>query len=191
MSAIGTTFLPLPRRARRSLVAVAMTAVVALAVGVTVARADDGDTERVTTKVTPKGEVVAQLKVAAKPARVRELLSNAERSHSLAPTTVAAKATPDGNCERVKLKTRGLIQPLEIETRRCPTASGFKETMVTSKDFVEYYNEWQVQESGEGSLVVFTSRTVPNMAIPEALLHSETRRVLGRVMRNLSAALEG
>jgi hypothetical protein len=188
MSAIGTTFLSPSRRARRSLLGLAT---LALAVVATSAHAEEGDKEHVSTKVNAKGEIVAQLKIAAKPAKVRELLGSAERSHSLAPTTVAAKATPDGNCERVKLKTRGILQPLEIETRRCPTASGFKETMVASKDFLEYYNEWTVQESGDGSLVVFTSRTVPNVAIPEAILQSETRRVLGRVMRNLSSALSG
>lgn len=184
MSAIGTTFLSLSRLAFVAGVATA-------ALAVTAAHADDGDREQVTTKVNTRGEIVAQIKLAAKPAKVRELLGSAERSHSLAPTTVAAKATPDGNCERVKLKTRGIIQPLEIETRRCPTTSGYKETMIASKDFAEYYNEWTVQESGDGSLVVFTSRTVPNMPVPEAILQSETRRVLGRVMRNLSAALSG
>lgn len=192
MSAIGTTFLPSSRRARRSLVALA-TLALAAPVFATSARAEEGDKEKqqVSTKVNAKGEVVAQVKLAVKPAKVRELLGSAERSHSLAPTTVAAKATPDGDCERVKLKTRGILQPLEIETRRCPTSSGFKETMISSKDFLEYYNEWTVAESGEGSLVVFTSRTVPNVAIPESIIQSETRRVLGRVMRNLSSALSG
>lgn len=191
MSSIGTTFLSLSRRARRSIVAIAGMAALTLVVGATAAHADDGEQDRVSTRVNAKGEVVAQVKLAAKPAKVRELLGSAERSHALAPTTVAAKATPDGNCERVKIKVRGIIQPFEAETRRCPTASGFKETMLASKDFAEYYNEWTVQESGDGSLVVFTSRTIPNVAIPEAILHSETRRVLGRVLRNLSAALEG
>lgn len=185
MSPLGTPFVSLSRL----VVAAATTA--ALALVVTTASAEEGDKEQVTTKVNAKGEIVAQVKLAAKPAKVRELLGSAERSHSLAPTTVAAKATPDGNCERVKLKTRGILQPLEIETRRCPTASGFKETMVASKDFLEYYNEWVVSENGDGSLVVFTSRTVPNVAVPEAILQSETRRILGRVMRNLSSALSG
>lgn len=171
----------------RALICAAAALVLATSPGV---RADD-DTSKVTTRITPKGEVVAQVKVAASPAAVRAVLASAEKSHGLAPTTYEAKASPEGSCERVKLKVRGLIEPFEVETRRCPTASGWKETLVASKNFVEYWNEWTVQEVEGGSMVVFKTRTIPNVMVPEALLLSETRRVVAKVMRNLSAAVSG
>lgn len=148
------------------------------------------DSPKVSTHVTPKGEVVASVTLAAAPAAVRQYLGSAERSHGLAPSTVSAKATPDGNCERVKLKTRGLFTPFEIETRRCPTAHGWKETLVASDNFVEYWNEWIVEDAaGGGTSVVFRTRTVPNVAVPDAIIHSETRRVLTKLMHNLSAKI--
>lgn len=147
------------------------------------------DSPKVSTRVTPKGEVVASVTLAATPAAVREVLGSAERSHGLAPSTVSAKATPDGTCERVKLKTRGLFSPFEIETRRCPTTKGWRETLIASDHFVEYWNEWIVEDDGDGSRVVFRTRTVPNVAVPEAIIHSETRRVLARLLNNLKAAV--
>ncbi|WAS95980.1 SRPBCC family protein [Nannocystis punicea] len=150
------------------------------------------DAPKVSTKITPKGEVVASVTVAAAPAAVREVLGSAERSHGLSPFTVSAKATPDGSCERVKLKTRGLLSPFELETRRCPTASGWKETLVASAHFVEYWNEWVVEDAGAGSTTVtFRTRTMPNVAVPEAIIQTETKRVLAKLMHNLTAAVAG
>lgn len=154
-----------------------------------IAAETDDESPKVKTRVTAKGEVIAEVKVAAKPAAVRELLAGAERAHGLAPTTVSAKATQDGKCEKVKLQTRGLISPFELETRRCPTASGWRETLVASDNFVEYWNEWSVKAQGEGSLVTFKTRTLPNVAVPESLILSQTRRVLGKLMKNLLGAL--
>lgn len=181
MSTRATNFAP----SRWALAGLTAALVLAASAGV---RADD-DTSKVTTSVTPQGEVVAQLKVAAKPAAVRAILASAEKSHGLAPTTYEAKASPDGSCERVKLKVRGLIAPFEVETRRCPTASGWKETLVASANFTEYWNEWTIQETESGSTVTFKTRTIPNVVVPEAILLSETRRVVAKLMRNLSAAV--
>ena len=91
--------------------------VAAVLLAPTAAFADAGP--KVATRVTAKGEVVAEVKVAAKPDAVRALLSGAEKAHSFAPTTVSAKATPDGKCEKVALQTRGLLSPFVLETRRC------------------------------------------------------------------------
>jgi hypothetical protein len=147
-------------------------------------------TSKVSTKVTPKGEVVATMRLAAKPAAIREVLGSAERSHGLAPTTVSAKATPDGSCERVKLRTRGLLQPFEVETRRCPTAHGWKETLVSSPNFVEYWNEWVIEETPAGTNITFRTKTVPNVVgVPEVLIQTETKRVLSRLLHNLQAAV--
>lgn len=160
----------------------------------TVAAADEAEVEdassgRITTRVTAEGQVIAQVKVAAKPAAVREILASAEQAHGLASTTVSVKATRDGACEKVALQTRGLLSPFSLETRRCPTSTGWKETMVASQDFVEYWNEWVVQEQDGGALISFKTRTLPNVSVPESLILSQTRRVLTRLMRNLLTKL--
>jgi hypothetical protein len=152
---------------------------------------DDGPSSaKISTRVTPKGEVIAQVKVAAKHQAVREMLASAERSHNLAPTTVSSRATPDGACEKVKLQVRGLLSPFQLETRRCPTTKGYLETLISSTDFVEYRNEWELKDLGaEGTLVVFKTRTVPNVQVPESLILMETKRVLTRLLKNLMGAL--
>lgn len=170
----------------------ALLAAVSLFAAPPTASADDGedDSPRITTRITAKGEVIAEMKVAAKPAAVREQLAGAERAHNLAPTTLFSKATSDGKCEKVQLQTRGFISPFVLETRRCPTATGWKETLTASDNFLEYWNEWTVKElPGGGALVTFKTRTLPNVAVPESLILSQTRRVLNKLMRNLLGAL--
>lgn len=145
---------------------------------------------KISTQVTAKGEVVVSVKVTSKTAAVREVLASAERSHKLAPTTVSSHATQDGKCEKVKLSVRGLVTPFQLETRRCPTAKGFLETLVSSADFVEYRNEWELKDLGaEGTLITFKARTLPNVQVPESLILMETKRVLTRLMKNLVGAL--
>lgn len=152
-------------------------------------RAQD-DSAKISTRVTAKGEVIAEVKVAAKPSAVRDVLDSAERSHKLAPTTVSSQATRDGACERVKLQVRGIVAPFQVETRRCPTATGYLETLVSSPDFLEYRNEWELKDLGaEGTLVTFRTRTKPNVQVPESLILMETKRVLTRLMKNLIGAL--
>jgi hypothetical protein len=169
---------------------VAAAAVVVLLPTAAVADDDEADSKRIATRVTARGEVIAEMKVAAKPDAVRQQLSGAEKAHGLAPTTVSAKATPDGKCEKVALQTRGLISPFVLETRRCPTKSGWRETLVASDNFIEYWNEWSVKEIAGGTLVTFKTRTLPNVVgIPESIILSQTRRVLGKLMRNLLGAL--
>ena len=189
----------LPRRVRplRALASLAL----ALACGLTTSlattssahAADDEDADeassRITTRVTAEGLVIAQVRVAASPAAVRVQLAGAERAHRLAPTTVSVKATADGACEKLQLATRGLLSPFQLETRRCPTSTGWRETLVRSSDFKEYWNEWTLKEDGTGTLVTFTTRTLPDVAVPESIILSQTRRVLAKLMRGLLGAL--
>lgn len=188
----------LPRRVRplRALASLAL----ALACGLTTTMAtrsaraaDDEDADeassRITTRVTADGLVIAQVRVAASPAAVRVQLADAERAHRLAPTTVSVKATADGACEKLQLATRGLLSPFQLETRRCPTSTGWRETLVRSSDFKEYWNEWTLKEDGTGTLVTFTTRTLPDVAVPESIILSQTRRVLTKLMRGLLGAL--
>ena len=145
--------------------------------------------ERVAAAVLLDRDADRQGRVAATATAVRAQLAGAERAHGLAPTTVSAKATTDGKCEKVQLQTRGLLSPFVLETRRCPTITGWKETLVASDNFVEYWNEWTVKELPDGALVTFKTRTLPNVAVPESIILAQTRRVLSKLMRNLLGAL--
>lgn len=150
---------------------------------------DEEGSPKISTRVTAEGVVIATLRVAARPAAVREVLAGAERAHRLAATTISAKATKDGDCEKVALSTRGLFAPFELDTRRCPTKTGWREVLVRSTDFKEYWNEWSVQGDGDGALVTFKTRTMPDVAVPESIILAQTRRVLVKLMKSLLAAL--
>ena len=109
--------------ARVPALALALGLVASLVTSSTASAADDGADEaspRVTTRVTAEGVVIAQVRVAASPAAVREQLAGAERTHRLAPTTLSVKATPDGACEKLQAPTRGLLSPFQLEDPPLP-----------------------------------------------------------------------
>ena len=139
-------------------------------------------------EVADDGAVIARLKVDAGEQQVRATIPTLQAT-GVNSNVLSVSASPDGSCERVKLKVRGLFAPFEIETRRCPTTHGWKETLVASASFTEYWNEWTIQETEGGSTVTFKTKTIPNVVVPAAILQSETRRVVAKLMRNLSAAV--
>ena len=108
------------------------------------------------------------------------------------PSTVSPRSSPllsvDADSS-LQPATRGLLSPFQLETRRCPTSTGWRETLVRSSDFKEYWNEWTLKEDGTGTLVTFTTRTLPDVAVPESIILSQTRRVLAKLMRGLLGAL--
>ena len=157
--------------------------------GLTAADATAGASPRVSSRITDQGEVVVRLEVKAGEAAVRAVLSDAARSHLLAATTLAASASADGPCARVKLRTKGLMSPYEVVTRRCPTTTGWRETMLESSDFREYHNEWTIEAVSGGSVVSFRTRTMPDAAVPESLILGQTRKVLEKMMLRLAAEL--
>lgn len=175
-----------------TVIATVIATVISITIAGTAAAAETDpaqESPKISTRITANGVVIAEVRVHARAAAVRELLAGAERAHNLASTTVSVKASPDGKCEKVKLQTRGLITPFVLETRRCPTATGWRETLVTSDNFTEYWNEWTVKDLGDGALVTFKTRTLPNVAVPESLILSQTRKVLGKLMKSVLVAL--
>ncbi len=142
------------------------------------------------TKHTDQGYIVAVARVPATAEKIREFISDGERAHNLAPTTIkATKTADDGTCQRMHLKVRGVFSPFEIDTRRCRTAKGFRETMVASDDFDFYDVEWVIEPAGEYSMVSFRARNVLSMAVPQGLQIRESKKVMAKTVKNLASAL--
>lgn len=147
-------------------------------------------TPKIWTRITDDGEVIAVVRIPAPLASVRQALTSAERAHLYAPTTLAAKATADGACERVDLQVKGLFTPFTAKTRRCPTADGWLESLVHSDDFSDYLAEWKLQSLGDATTVHYRVRTIINVSVPHSLITSRTRKVLQTTLERLIAAVE-
>lgn len=145
---------------------------------------------KIWTRVTDDGDVIAVVRIDAPIAAVRSALGSAEKAHFFAPTTIEARATADGSCERVALRVKGLFSPFVATTRRCPTADGWVEKLVESDDFSDYTAEWKLQGIGEATAVHFRVRTIINVSVPHSMITSRTRKVLTTTLERLIAAVD-
>ena len=89
--------------------------------------------------IDAEGVVVARILVPATSDEVRALLADTSgRLAALSPDTLSVISTPDGACEMVDRKTRGIFRPFAFRAQRCPTANGWQETLMQSDDFTAY-----------------------------------------------------
>jgi len=157
------------------------------------ATADEGSPKKVQvwTK-SADGYVIAVARVPFSADTVLDFMADGARAHRLAPTTFKAQRLgEDGTCERLRLTVRGLFSPFKIDTRRCRTANGYRETMIASEDFEAYEVIWEVEPVGDDSLISFRAKNVLSISIPEALQIRESKKVMSKTLKNLAKALDG
>jgi hypothetical protein len=184
-----TSFGARPARRRGAL---AVAGLLALCLAAPAHAGDRGKRKvQVWTKYADGEGVTAVAHVPASPETILKFIADGARAHKLAPTTIKAKSlAKDGKCEKIHLTVRGLMSPFEIDTRRCRTAKGFHETMVSSEDFEAYDVEWTIQELGEGSLVSYRALNILSISVPQGMVVRESKKVMAKTMKNLIAALD-
>lgn len=143
----------------------------------------------VTVWQTDDGWVHGRMVVPHDPEQVRRALANGAHIAAMAPDILRARALPDGACEDIHLEARGIFSPFAIQTRRCPTAGGFREDLVTSTVFTAWSAAWQVQPHGEGTQVVYAIHTAIRLPVPEAMLRRRTAASVTSNLRAIAAEL--
>ena len=96
------------------------------------------------------------------------------------------KITNRGPCDEIFRKVKGMWTPLTYTALRCPTATGYIETLHASEDFTEYRDEWKIigQEGGT-TKVVHTLRTAVNLSVPQSMVNSGLKRGVTRSLNDL------
>ena len=136
------------------------------------------------------GYIVAVARVPFAADTILDYMADGARAHRLAPTTVKAqKLSGDGTCERLRLTVRGLFSPFVVDTRRCRTANGYHETMISSDDFEAYDVIWEIEPVGDDSMISFRAKNVLSISIPEGLQIRESKKVMSKTVKNLAKAL--
>jgi len=158
------------------------TAVLVTAVGFGVAHA----AEPTVTLASP-GHIDASVWVDAAPRDVLAALSDGALLASLAPDVIDAQAQADGACVGLSVTSRGLLSPVTLRTRRCPTASGWQETLVTSGVFERFDTAWTVSPEGTGSRVDYRVAVEVPAWVPMSVLHSRLTASVTATMRAVSA----
>lgn len=137
------------------------------------------------------GTVRSEVFVAADVATVKQALADPVKTAQLCPDILSARVVQKGQCDLVEVTTRGMSSPLTYLVRRCPTSSGWSETMVSSDDFDDVKVSWAVEPAAGGSRVVYTIRSAPNIPVPQRVVTSFTAKSAVQALKNLVLRVTG
>lgn len=93
--------------------------------------------------------------------------------------------TPDGSCLRVALDVPSAIGRIRYTERRCPTAEGYRSTLLESEDFDYFEATWVLETSEGGCRARYGLRSKPSFPVPRAL----AQRLTGRSIRKMLAGM--
>ncbi|MFH1467650.1 MAG: SRPBCC family protein [Pseudomonadota bacterium] len=134
--------------------------------------------------------MIGTITLRATPAKVRGILSDPLATAHLSPDTVSAEATENGACYELSVRVRGLLSPLAMRSRRCPTADGWAEDLVASEDFRRYHQTWSVVPlDGGGTRVEYRTTIELVLPAPRVLLIESTRRSVDASLKQLAERL--
>ena len=110
--------------------------------------------------VGENGTVEARMTLDASESSIRDVLDDiAGELAALSPDVLSVAVVNDGKCQEVSRRTRGLLRPFRLKSLRCPTASGWHESLIESRDFSAYSTDWSVIETSDGTEVIYTIET--------------------------------
>ena len=110
-----------------------------------------------------------------------------QRSHLV---VLGVRRTSEGACESIRRTTRGLYRPLELHTRFCPTATGWRERLVAAGDFTAYEADWTLRPMADGQTgVELRILSQVNLMVPQGLLQSGTVAGVKETFRALLSRL--
>jgi hypothetical protein len=138
--------------------------------------------------VRQEGDTVVVVAVASAPAvDLRRILADPQRVQALFPDILdeQVELAADG-CIRIQRRTRGLLRPFVLLARRCPTAEGYREELVSSDDFEAYTSEWVVGVDDAGATrVEYRIRTALDVPVPASAVTAAVRKSALRAVMSL------
>ncbi len=142
-------------------------------------------------EVREDGSVVGRMLIEEAPEDVKDALMPAQTQGRPPTGVISVDTTTNGRCIDIHRRTKGLMSPLEMDTRLCPTGTGWQEHLVSSDDFAKYNTTWHVRQAPGGhSYVEVRVDSAVNLKVPESLKHRTTaqgiRDVFTKLMDQLS-----
>ena len=147
------------------------------------ASANDGDP---TVEITTDGTVEGTVTVGAPPDVVRTYLADIAMTRKKAKDVVSVDVVKDGGCELVTTYASSFIDVTYV-ARRCPTETGWIETLLESEQFADYYAEWFITPVKNGLELRFRLRTDMDMPVPVRFV----RGALKRSVKGTLVAIQG
>lgn len=128
--------------------------------------------------------------ISADPQQVRAVLADYDQVAAMNADVLDYRVESAPPCQLVHITTRGLAEPMQYTVRRCPTETGWRETLVSGDGSMEAVEvEWRVEPDGEHTRVRLS--VLARVArVPQFLVDQQTRRNVARTLSNLARKLD-
>ena len=129
------------------------------------------------------GVVAVSMLIDAPERNIRSVLNDVEGELAdLSSDVLTVEVVKEGLCQEIDRSTRGLFRPFRIRSLRCPTAQGWHETLIASGDFSAYSTEWSLNETEEGTEVMYRVHTelfiFPRPVVTHTVVQSAKEQLL-------------
>ncbi|MFK7930797.1 MAG: hypothetical protein AB8H79_21620 [Myxococcota bacterium] len=102
-------------------------------------------------------------------------------------TVVVVEGT-EGPCLRLKSTSPSSVMTVKYRTKRCPTSTGFRSTLIDSNAFKSYTTSWVFKDIGNGkSTATYTIMANSSLWVPEGIVRRQTRLGIERMLTNVQA----
>lgn len=136
------------------------------------------------------GLVVGSLRLGAPIARVQAILRDPVQVGRLVPDVRSVVPRADGACVLLTTTSDTLLGEMTYHSRRCPTASGWREDMTHSEDLSGMIAIWSLTDGGSFTDVHFSLDIDMGLMAPDALVGSITRTRVEQTLENLRVRVE-
>lgn len=102
-------------------------------------------------------------------------------------TTTVRVEGMDGSCQLVASESPSSIMTARYQTRRCPTATGYRVSLRDSNCFKTYAASWDFTDGPSGAIGTYRLDLTTSLWIPNSVVRGQTRKALVDALGKLQA----
>jgi hypothetical protein len=159
--------------------------------GLGTAAAGTGGARPITARVAADGTVTSELDVPAPLATVRAALLDPIAAARFSPDTVSIAYVARGGCDVLHVETGVTFAPVAYDYRRCATADGWHETLVSSKSLSDFDVRWGLTPVDIGTHITYQIRIGTAFPAPTFLVTSQLKSSMATELTRLYHAAVG
>ena len=139
--------------------------------------------------VQSDGSVTMRVVLPASEDAVRAQLDTAAEASALHGDATLVSQERQGACEKSTFKTRGLLTSISYVALRCPTASGWKQTLVSSDTFEANEAEWALRAVDGGTELRYRIQVKLDLPVGQGMVNAQIAESMTRAVDRLESRL--
>jgi hypothetical protein len=131
------------------------------------------------------GTIITRLLVPAPVGQVQAVLDDPHLFAAFTPDVQELVVQARGRCKLLTFRSRGFIEPFRYSTQRCPSASGWRETLLESDSFTRYDADIALEPSAEGTHIIYKLSVGLDIPVPDIVISKNVKRSARLTMQAL------